>query len=182
MVFYWKYHTVTVFIQYTKTTKWRQCMHLQSDMYAFTKIQLKKSWQCVCVCVHVLVRACVCAILASFSSLFGSCYAVHINALSIIMKVFIKKKNIQSELIRFRKKYRLFHVNFCEARYSTRLACLRLDSRYNISVFNSNHFNDPCHVATVLCTKLARKVLPRFACSISANLTIICYSSLFLTV
>ena len=166
-----------------------------ATMYAFTKWHvciykdtIEKSWQCVCVCVHVLVRACVRVrvrayqILASFSSLFGSCYAVHINALSIIMKDFIKKKNIQIELIRFRKKYRLFHVNFCEARYSTRLACLRLDSRYNISMFNSNHINYPWHVATVLCTKLARKVLPRCACSISANLTIICYSSLSLAV
>ena len=34
----------------------------------------------------------------------GSCYAVHINALSIIMKVYIGRNNIQVELIRFRKK------------------------------------------------------------------------------
>ena len=36
----------------------------------------------------------------------GSCYAVHINALS--MKVYIKMNNIQVELIRFRKKWRLY--------------------------------------------------------------------------
>ena len=39
---------------------------------------------------------------------FGSCYAVHINALSIIMKVYIERKNMQVELIRFRKKYRIY--------------------------------------------------------------------------
>ena len=55
-----KYHTVTVFIQYTKTTNWRQCMHLQSYMYAFTKLQLKK----LTVCVRARMRACVYHILA----------------------------------------------------------------------------------------------------------------------
>ncbi len=57
-------------------------------------------------------------------------------------------------------------------------ACLCLDSRYNKSLFDSNHFNYQWHIATVVRTKLARKVLPRCACSISANSTIICYSSL----
>ena len=48
---------------------------------------------------------------------------------------------IQVELIRFRKDIAFIHVYFCEPRNSTRLACLRLDSRYNISLFDSNHFN-----------------------------------------
>ena len=65
---------------------------------------------CVCVCVCV----------SPWSSLgrFGSCYAVQINALSI-MKVYIENNNIQVELIRLRKKNIDFiHVYFCEARYS----------------------------------------------------------------
>ena len=37
----------------------------------------------------------------------GSCYAVHINALSIELKC-IERNNMQVELIRFRKKYRLY--------------------------------------------------------------------------
>ena len=38
----------------------------------------------------------------------GSFYAVHNNALSIIMKLYIECNNIQVELIRFREKYRLY--------------------------------------------------------------------------
>ena len=34
----------------------------------------------------------------------GSCYPVHINVLSIIVKVYIERKNMQVELIRFRKQ------------------------------------------------------------------------------
>ena len=70
----------------------------------------------------------------------GSCYAVHIKALSIIMKVYTVRKNMQVELIRFRKHITFIHVYFCEPRNSTRVGCLRLDSRYNISLFDSNHF------------------------------------------
>ena len=51
---------------------------------------------------------------------------------------------------------------------STRLACSRLDSRYNISLFDSNHFFIG---GRFLRTKLARKIPPRCACSISANST-----------
>ena len=126
------------------------CMHLQSY-----------NWKKLTACVRACMRACI------RSSLHSRC--AHKRIVNL-MKVYSEMKNIQVELIRFRKKYCLFHVNFCEARYSTRLACLRLDGRYNISMFDGNHFNYPWHVATVLCTKLARKVLPRFACSVSANL------------
>ena len=38
----------------------------------------------------------------------GSCYAVHIKALSIIMKVYTVTKNMQVELIRFRKHYHIY--------------------------------------------------------------------------
>ena len=52
----------------------------------------------------------VCQILASFNLFWGSCYAVHINALSII-KVYIERNNMQVELIRVRK-----NIDFCEVR------------------------------------------------------------------
>ena len=60
-----------------------------------------------------------------------------------IMKVYIERKNMQVELIRFRKKIAFIHIFFCEAKNSTRLACLSLDSRYNISLFDSNQYNYP---------------------------------------
>ena len=47
------------------------CMHLQSYMYAFTKLQLKKLTMCVSRFIQFAL---------------GSCYAVHINALSIQWK------------------------------------------------------------------------------------------------
>ena len=43
----------TVFIQYTQTKKRRQCMHLQSYMYSFTKLQLQM------LTVRACARACV---------------------------------------------------------------------------------------------------------------------------
>ena len=61
---------------------------------------------------------------------------------------------------------------------STRPTCLRLESSYNISMFDINRFNYPWPVATVLCTKFARKLVPTFACSISASSPVISYSSL----
>ena len=51
-----------------------------------------------------------------------------------------RKEQHQVELIRFRKK---IHVYFCKARNSTQLPCLRLDSCYSISLFDSNDFNYP---------------------------------------
>ena len=54
------------------------------------------------------------------------------------MKVYMERKNRQLELIRFREKYRIY---FFEPMKPTRLACLRFeDSRYNISMFDSNRF------------------------------------------
>ena len=38
--------------------------------------------------------------------LLGCCYAVHINAIVNVMKVYIERATMQDELIRFRKKYR----------------------------------------------------------------------------
>ena len=49
-----------------------------------------------------------------------------------IMKLYNESNNIQVELIRFRKNIDFIRVYFCESMKSKRLACLRLDSRYNI--------------------------------------------------
>ena len=58
-----------------------------------------------------------------------------------IMKVYMERKNRQLELIRFRKKHiTSIHVYFFEPMKSMRLACSRFDSRYKISMFDSNHF------------------------------------------
>ena len=57
-----------------------------------------------------------------------------------IMKVYMERKNRQPELIRFRKKDRIYSRLLFESMKSTLLACLRLDSRYYISTFDSNHF------------------------------------------
>ena len=56
------------------------------------------------------------------------------------MKLYIESNNIQVELIRFRKNIDFIQVYFFEPMKSTRLACLGLDSRNNISLFDSNHF------------------------------------------
>ena len=48
---------------------------------------------------------------------------------------------MQLELILYSVKNIAFiHVYFFEPMKSTRLACLRLDSRYHISLFDSNRF------------------------------------------
>ena len=78
----------------------------------------------------------------------------------------MERKNRQLELIRFGKNnaFRPTHLYFFEPMKSTRLACLLLDSRYNISMLDSNHF-----IRDMSRTTLARKVLTRCACSISAR-------------
>ena len=48
---------------------------------------------------------------------------------------------MQLESIRLRSKYRIFRVFCVESMQSTEsIACLRLDSFYSISMFDSNHF------------------------------------------
>ena len=87
---------------------------------------------CVCVCV------CVCVSDTRFIHFaLGSCYirCAHKRIVNI-MKVYIERNNMQGEFLRFRKKIAFIHVYFCETRNSTILACLRLDSRYNISMFD----------------------------------------------
>ena len=51
---------------------------------------------------------------ARFGQLLCCAYIRIVN----IMKVYIERKNMQVELILFRKKYRHIHVYFCEARNS----------------------------------------------------------------
>ncbi len=63
------------------------------------------------------------------------------------------------------KNIAFIHVYICEARNSMRLACLLLNSRYNMSLFDIIHFYYPWPVTTVLCTKLARKVLNSQMCT-----------------
>ena len=50
------------------------------------------------------------------------------------MKLYIESNNIQVELIRFRKNIDFIQVYFFEPMMSTRLASLRLDCRYNITI------------------------------------------------
>ena len=88
---------------------------------------------CVCVCIRSSLHS------VRFGQLLRYAHQRIIN----IIKVYIERSNMQVELIRFRKPYRLFHVYFCEARKSMRPACLPLESRYNIILFDSNHFNYP---------------------------------------
>ena len=52
------------------------------------------------------VRACVCQVLASFTS-FGQMLRCAHKHIVNIMKVYIEMNNMQVELIRFRKQYRL---------------------------------------------------------------------------
>ena len=70
-----------------------------------------------------------------FGQLLGCAHKRIVN----IMKVYMERKNRQLELI-FHKNIAFIHVYFFEPMKSTRLACLRLDSRYNISMFDNNHF------------------------------------------
>ena len=82
----------------------------------------------VCImCVALFVG--VCFSFALHLLLLGSCYAVHINALSINVH---QKEQYEVELIRILKKINIIHVYVCEVRNSTQLMCLRLERRYNI--------------------------------------------------
>ena len=93
-------------------------------------------------CLHSCVRSFVWSSLDSIHSVrFGQLLRCAHKRIVNIIKVYTERKNRQLELIWFRKKYRIYpRVLFFEPMKSTRLACLRLDSRYNISMFGSNHF------------------------------------------
>ena len=104
-------------------------------------------WKCVCVraCVHAGGRSCVRVRSLFHSVRFQQLLCCAHKRIVNIIKVYIERSNMQVEIIRFRKNIAFIHVYFCEARNSTRPACLRLESRYkyNINLFNSNHFNFP---------------------------------------
>ena len=62
-------------------------------------------------CVRACVRSCGARLIRFIQFALGSFYAVHINALIVnIMKVYMERKNRQLELIRFRKKYRIYSL------------------------------------------------------------------------
>ena len=92
------------------------------------------------------VRSCVwstgvCLLPLLHSVRFGhQLRCAHKRIANIIRKVYMERKNMQLELIDSVKNIAFIHVYFFEPMKSTRLACLRLDSRYNISMFRSDHF------------------------------------------
>ena len=73
----------------------------------------------------------------------GNCYAVHINPLSISLKCTSKGATCKLNQYDSVKRIAFIHVYFCEARNSTRPACLRLENRYNTSLIDSNRFYYP---------------------------------------
>ena len=78
--------------------------------HKYLYINLRRSLDCcwmfvnLLLCGFVALWLCGCASFIYFGQLL---YGVHIHALSI-MKVYIKRNNIQMELIRFRKNWRLY--------------------------------------------------------------------------
>ena len=73
---------------------------------------------CVCACVRVCARAhaCVCIRSSLHSVRFWQLLCCAHKRIVNIMKVYIGSNNMQVELTRFRKKYRLYSRLFCEAR------------------------------------------------------------------
>ena len=68
---------------------------------------------CLCVWVFVCIRSSLHSV--RFGQLLRCAHKHIVN----IMKVYIERKNMQVELIRFRKKIAFIHVYFCEPRNST---------------------------------------------------------------
>ena len=63
---------------------------------------------CACACVRACVRVCVCVLPSLHSVRFGQLLRCAHKRIVNIMKVYTERNNIQVELIRFRKKYRLY--------------------------------------------------------------------------
>ena len=57
-----------------------------------------------------------------------------------IFQVMASKVNLVSDSLRLSATAQWWLCVFVDQRCATLLACLRLDSRYNISLFDSNHF------------------------------------------
>ena len=99
---------------------------MSSNTYLYINLRRSRDGAFVRVCV----RSCVIVTLDSFSSLWAAftlCTSTHCQYNEIVHR----KQQHTSGII---------HVYFFEPMKSTRLACLRWDSRYNISLFDNNHF------------------------------------------
>ena len=86
--------------------------------------------------VGALVEVCVadpCLLSFRFGQLLRCAHKRIVN----IIKVYIERSNVQVELIQFRNKYRLYSRLFLRSKEFNVPACLRLESRYTISLFNS---------------------------------------------
>ena len=85
-----------------------QCLYFICNLYSiYIYIHLRKSRHCLLLCLAVGLYVCM-SNPRFFQFALGSCYAVHIKRIVDIMKVYIERNNMQVELIRFRKKYRLY--------------------------------------------------------------------------
>ena len=116
----------------------------------------------VCVCMQMCV--CLCVSYSLHLLLLGSCYAVHINTLSIILKVYIERNNMQVELIRFRKKYRYF----------SRLRLLSEDFRnpsYVYSLFARWQLLATTKLTTIQCQPIRQMAAPH-ASPLASTLTV----------
>ena len=72
-----------------------------------------------------------------------------------IMKVYIEKKNMQVELIRFRNKYHLRPRLILRGEEFNATRAFTLGRRYDISLFDSNRFNYPlCYCVITSCRLL----------------------------
>ena len=116
----------------------RRQLHATS-IYKFKKVTWLPSPLTVCAFVCGGVETPLCASFTYFGQLLRCAHKRIVN--NIIMKVYIERNNMQVELIRFRKKYLLYSGLCLWSENSMRPMCLRLESRYNISLFDSNLFN-----------------------------------------
>ena len=87
-----------------------QCMCTDYGIYA-KNAQTKYLWRsrdCLLLCLAVWVDVFVCIRSSLHSVRFGQLLRCAHKCIVKIMKVYIERKNMQVELIRFRKKYRLY--------------------------------------------------------------------------
>ena len=84
------------------------------------------------------LRSCVWSSLDSIR--FGQILRCAHKRIVNIMKVYMERKNRQLELIRFRKKYRIYSRLLFRTDEVNATRMFTLGSRYNINMFDSNHF------------------------------------------
>ena len=74
----------------------------------------------------------------------GSCYTVHINALSIELKCTSKETTCKlNKYDSVKKMYRLYSRLLLRSEEFNATSTFTLGCRYNISLFDSNHFKYP---------------------------------------